>query len=117
MLVIDLERAKTTLNETYDEALGWWTKTLLRYMYGDDVNVVANLNEEEQTTTKFKITGKYQDVKSYAIAVGSEKEFLDAFKEFGEGHPQTMAKRQELRNSVADFERITGLKWPFKDED
>ena len=117
MLVIDLERAKTTLNETYDEALGWWTKTLLRYMYGDDINVVANLNEEEQTTTKFKITGKYQDVKSYAIAVGSEKEFLDAFKEFGEGHPQTMAKRQELRNSVADFERITGLKWPFKDED
>ena len=79
-----------------------------------DVNIVANLNEEEQTTTKFKITGKYQDVKAYAIAISAEKEFLDAFKEFGEGHPQTMAKREELRNEVANFERTTGLKWPFK---
>jgi len=116
MLVIDLERAKTTLNETWDEMLGAWTKTLLKYMYGEDVKVVANLNEEE-TVTKFKISGKYQDVKAYAKAVAAEKEFLDAFKEFGEGHPQTMAKRQELRNDVADFERTTTLKWPFKDED
>jgi len=117
MLVIDLERAKVTLNETWDEMLGSWTKTILKYMYGKDVNVVANLNEEEQTTTKFKITGKYQDVKAYAVAISAEKEFLDAFKEFGEGHPQTMAKREELRNEVANFERTTGLKWPFKDED
>ena len=47
MLVIDLEKAKVTLNETWNEMLGSWTKTLLKYMYGKDVNVVANLNEEE----------------------------------------------------------------------
>ena len=116
MLVIDLEKAKVTLNETWNEMLGSWTKTLLKYMYGKDVNVVANLNEEE-SSTKFKITGKYQDVKSYAKAIVSEKEFLDAFKEFGEGHPQTNMKREEVRNHVADFQRITGLEWPFKDED
>ena len=77
MLVIDLERAKVTLNETWNEMLGSWTKTLLKYMYGKDVNVVANLNEEE-SSTKFKIMGKYQDVKSYAKAVAAQKEFLDA---------------------------------------
>ena len=116
MLVIDLERAKVTLNETWNEMLGSWTKTLLRYMYGKDVNVVANLNEEE-SSTKFKITGKYKDIKSYAKAVAAQKEFLDAYKEFGTDHPQTAKKREELRADVSSFERLTGLSWPFKDED
>ena len=116
MLVIDLERAKVTLNETWNEMLGSWTKTLLKYMYGSDVNVVANLNEEE-STTKFKIMGKYQDVKSYSKAVAAQKEFLDAYKEFGSEHPQTTKKREELRADVSNFERLTGLSWPFKDED
>ncbi len=116
MLVIDLERAKVTLNETWNEMLGSWTKTLLKYMYGKDVNMVANLNEEE-SSTKFKIMGKYQDVKSYAKAVAAQKEFLDAYKEFGNEHPQTTKKREELRTDVSNFERVTGLSWPFKDED
>ena len=116
MVVIDLERAKVTLNETWDEMLGAWTKTLLKYMYGKDVNIVANLNEEE-ATNKFIIRGKYKDVKAYAKAVSAEKEFLDAYKEFGNDHPQTKKKRQELRADVSNFETVTGLTWPFKDED
>jgi len=116
MLVIDLERAKVTLNETWNEMLGSWTKTLLKYMYGKDVNVVANLNEED-AKTQFVVRGKYKDVKAYAKAVAAEKEFLDAYREFGDNHPQTAKKRQELRADVSDFEMVTGLTWPFKDED
>ena len=116
MVVIDLERAKVTLNETFAEMIGAWTKTLLKFMYGKDVNVVANLNEEE-ATNKFIIRGKYKDVKAYAKAVSAEKEFLDAYKEFGSNHPQTQKKRQELRADVSQFETVTGLTWPFKDED
>ena len=48
MLVIDLERAKVTLNETWNEMLGSWTKTLLKYMYGKDVNVVAKISGKMQ---------------------------------------------------------------------
>ena len=44
VLVIDLQKKKTQLNETWDEALGWWSKQLLKYMYGDDVKMRANLN-------------------------------------------------------------------------
>ena len=116
MLVIDLERAKVTLNETWNEMLGSWTKTLLKYMYGKDVNIVANLNEED-AKTQFVVRGKYKDVKAYAKAVAAEKEFLDAYREFGDNHPQTAKKRQELRADVSDFEMVTGLTWPFKDED
>ena len=120
MLVIDLEKAKVTLNETWSEMLGSWTKTLLRYMYGKDVNMVANLNvvkEEEGHGPKFVIRGKYKDVKVYSKALSSEKSFLDAFREFGTDHPQTEKARTILRQDVKEFERVTGLIWPFKDED
>lgn len=116
MLVIDLERAKITLNETWSEMLGSWTKTLLKHMYGKDVKMVANLNEQDNSN-KFIIRGKYKDVKAYAKAVAAEKEFLDAYQEFGDDHPQTAKKRAELRADVSNFETTTGLKWPFKDED
>jgi len=116
MLVVDLEKAKRTLNETFSEMLGSWTKTILRFMYGDDVNIVANLNEDEREP-EFIIRGKYKDVKAYAMAITAEKEFLDAYRDFGTEHPQTQKKRQELRNKVDHFEQITTLKWPFKDED
>jgi hypothetical protein len=116
MLVIDLERAKVTLNETWDEMLGSWTKTLLKYMYGKDVKVVANLNENDDNP-EFIIRGKYKDVKAYAQAIAAEKEFLDAYQEYGTDHPQTERKRYELRNEVSNFEQVTGLIWPFKDED
>jgi len=115
MLVIDLERAKYTLNETWSEMLGSWTKTLLKYMYGKDVKMVANLNEENKT--KFSIKGQYKDVKAYAKAVAAQKEFLDAYIEFGTEHPQTEKKRTELRADVQHFESVTGLQWPFRDED
>lgn len=116
MLVIDLERAKVTLNETWNEMVGWWTKFLLRQMYGKDVKMVANLNEEENVK-RFTIKGRYQDVKAYAKAVVAEKEFLDAYSEYGSDHPYTAKKRAELRAEVSNFENVTGIKWPFKDED
>jgi hypothetical protein len=116
VLVIDLEKKKAQLNETYDEALGWWTKQLLRYMYGDDVNMIANLNEEEEVTAKFKITGEYEDVKAYATAVARQKDYLDAYIEFGKGHPQTIKAEGFLTNASREFESLTGLRWPFTTE-
>ncbi len=119
MLTVDLEKAKITLNETWTNMLGEWTKTLLRYMYGDDVKMVSNLNlkEEEGHGPKFVIRGKYKDVKAYSKVLNSEKNFLDAYKEFGTEHPHTEKVRTILRQDVRDFENTTGLKWPFKDED
>ena len=68
-----------------------WTKTLLKYMYGKDVNVVANLNEED-AKTQFVVRGKYKDVKAYAKAVAAEKEFLDAYREFEITIPKQLKK-------------------------
>ncbi len=94
MLVIDSERAKRTLNETEAEAIGWWTKQLLKYMYGDDVKMIANLNE--QNKANFIIKGQYKDVKAYAKAVAAQKEFLDAYVEFGTDHDSLVASSSYL---------------------
>ena len=106
---------------------GDWNKTLLKYMYGDDVKMMAKLkdpslsnlvNEEddEEVGLKFSITGKKKDVKAYADAIMAEKNYLDAYIEYGKEHPQTVKTREILNVAVQQFEGTTGLMWPFKDE-
>jgi hypothetical protein len=116
MLTIDLEKLKKQLNETTFEAMAYVSKKLLQMLYGDDVQVVANINEQEGKPD-FIIKGKYRDVKAYSKAIVSMKNFLDAFNEFGKEHPQTEKTKHALRGDVDHFEQISGLKWPFKDED
>tara|TARA_R100000005_G_C4947205_1_gene169226 strand:- start:394 stop:747 length:354 start_codon:yes stop_codon:yes gene_type:complete len=117
-MVIDLTK-KHLLKETHWETLGSWTKTLLKFMYGDDVKVVANVNEDEEVVKgpKFVIRGKHRDVKSYADAIVREKDYLDAYAQYGKDHLQTEKARDRLNIAVEKFERTTGLLWPFKDEE
>ena len=112
MLVIDLSERKL-LKETWMEMIGTWSKALLKMMYGDDVKVV---NEEDSAGPKFIIRGKHKDVKSYAMAIVSEKNYLDSFSRYGKNHFQTVKAREELDTAVQNFENNTGLLWPFKDE-
>ncbi len=114
MLVIDLSE-KRLLKETWMETLGSWSKSLLKMMYGDDVQVVANINEEP-AGPEFIIRGKHKDVKSYAKAIVAEKNYLDAYSQYGKEHLQTVKAREELNTAVGNFESTTGLLWPFKDE-
>ena len=121
-MIIDFTK-KRQLNETYSEALASWTKTMLRWMYGPDVQIVANVNEEEgeeakvDSKLKFLIRGEHDDVKTYSTALVREKQYLDAYVEFGKDHPQAIKMRELLKNAVGDFESTTGLIWPFKDEE
>ena len=113
---IDLTRDPRLLTESWMKAFGAWNKTLLKYIYGKDVNAVANLNEEEQSF-KFVIRGDVEDIKSYANAIMAEKNYLEAYAQFGKDHPMTTKHRVVLDQAVQDFESKTGITWPFKDED
>jgi uncharacterized protein YecA (UPF0149 family) len=120
---------KQLLKESWLKAWGEWNKTLLRYMYGDDVKMMAKLkepslgdlmkedDEEEGPKLKFSITGKKKDVKAYADAIMAEKNYLDAYVEYGREHLQTVKTRELLNQAVAEFEGNTGIMWPFKDEE
>ena len=127
-MIIDLTK-KHSHNESWLKMMGNWSKSLLKYMYGDGVQVVAGTNqptitslvkeegEEESNGPKFILRGKHKDVKAYANAIVKEKEYLDSIMQYGEDHLQTARVREELNIAVYKFEQTTGLTWPFKDEE
>jgi len=126
-MIIDLTK-KQPLNESWLKMLGSWSKSLLKYMYGDGVQVVAgvdqptisSLAEDEESAKldapKFVIRGKQKDVKAYAQAIVREKEYIDAVVQYGYDHLQTAKAKERLDHAVQNFENSTGLIWPFKDE-
>ncbi len=128
-MIVDFTN-KELLTESWLKQFGAWNKLLLKHMYGKDVNMVADLgahkmlgslfNEEEDgvdNNLKFVVRGEHRDVKAYADALFAEKAYLDAYMHHGDEHPQTEKARTTLRQAVQKFQSITGIMWPFKDED
>ena len=128
-MIIDFTK-KGLLTESWLKQFGAWNKFLLQYMYGEDVNMVADLGahkviggmfkEEDEgvdSKVKFVIRGEQRDVKAYADAIVREKEYLDMYMQHGDDHPQTLKAKEVLRQAVSEFENRTGITWPFRDED
>lgn len=114
MFEIDFTKKKQ-LNESLLKWWGFWNKKLLRHIYGDDVNVVANLNEENGESLHFSIKGEYEDVKAYARALKAESDHLRAYVDKGKNAPETKEAKIEADDASKDFTNKTGLPWPFKD--
>jgi len=126
-MVIDFTKKKL-LRESWLQTFGQWNKTLLRYMYGKDVNMTAELGihhlgkmfkegEDEKESLKFTIRGEEEDVRAYAKAIMAEKGYLDFYIKFGEDHPQSQKAKEILDQAIANFEQTTEITWPFKDEE
>jgi len=117
---------KKLLTESWVKAFGEWNKTLLKYIYGKDVKLTADVEvhkskffegEEDENKLNFVIRGEQKDVKAYADAIMAMKAFLDAYTQYGDDHMQTRKAREILRQRVRKFESETGITWPFDYED
>ena len=64
--------------------------------------------------TPFRIRGSKSSLSKFAKVVGSEKRYMETFNKYGLNHKTTYASKYKLDKAVRDFERSTGLKWPFK---
>jgi len=95
-------------------AWGEWNKTILKYIYGKDTDVVANLNEIDEKI-EFKITGNLEDVKAYAQALKLEADYLRSYIDNGKNHKTTLNIKEHLKSASEEFVNRTGLPWPFKD--
>ncbi len=116
MIIIDLTK-KNQLNESWLRMIGSWSKTLLRQMFGKDFALNMTLKEEEvDNQLKFIIRGEAEDIKAYADALFAEKNYLEAYSQFGREHPMTNKHRTVLDQAVQQFQQKTGIKWPFTDE-
>jgi hypothetical protein len=117
MIVIDLTK-KNQLNESWLRMIGSWSKALLQQMFGKDFSLNMSLKEEEEENKlNFVIRGEVEDVKAYADALLREKDYLEAYAQFGKDHPMTNKQRRLLQQAVQNFESKTAIRWPFSDED
>ena len=112
------------LNETSGSRLvGNLTREIIKAMYGVDfkfdvdlIDITKIINEEEENL-KFSIKGEPSQVKSYIKSVARMKFYLDAMIEMGKEHPMTAKRKEELDQATEEFQRETGLPWPFKHEE
>jgi hypothetical protein len=101
---IDLEELKNNkLNESFLTMFGSTIKMLLNSMFGP-----------LQPYTNFSIKGTKSDVTAFARALGNEKKYLQSAKKHGLDNPKTLSSKTALTKAIKNFEKETGLKWPFK---
>ena len=118
---------KHLLTEGWLRTFGNWNKTLLKYIYGDDVQMTADVNavgwmdkylqedNDSENEIKFVIRGEYKDVKAYASALVAEKNYIDALVQYDDNHPHAVKTKIILDQAVQEFQNTTGIKWPFAD--
>ena len=101
-VVIDLDKLKKNkLNESWLAMFGFHIKTILNRMFGGPQIPIT-------------VKGKPEEVNAFARAIGSEKKYVEMAKEYGLDDPRTYKSKSLLKKATNAFERVTGIKWPFK---
>lgn len=98
----ETKEEKEQLNESWLRMFGGVVKTILRQMFGD-VNLPTA-----------KIRGSKRDVRSFGRALKSEKDYMTSFSKYGLDDPKTYDNKYKLDKAIKNFEKETGIKWPFK---
>lgn len=108
-IIIDLNKLKKTSSMLEEEELlensaeqwGGDFTILMQRMFG-------------QNGLPVTVTGSANDVHQFTNIARNEFEFIKMVKLYGLDDPKTWAKKGELRNAVAQFQRETGIRFPFK---
>jgi hypothetical protein len=97
---INLNVDPQQVDESFLVTFGFLTKTLLKYMFGGH-------------TAPAKIRGTSSQIGAFTDALGKEKRYMDSFLKYGLNDAHTLRSRSRLMRAVSDFERETGLRWPY----
>lgn len=101
-VVIDLNVAKEKkLDESFLYMLGGWIETILGRMFG-------------MNSIPVTVKGTQSQISSFSNVLNSEKRYIDAWHKFGLDDPRTYGSKAQVENAAKNFERTTGIKWPFK---
>jgi hypothetical protein len=98
----DLKKCKeqAQLNENFAMLFGGWAQYLMRAMFGD-LNIPV------------QVTGTQREIESLAKALRSEQGYLNLVSKYGLDDERTYSSKSKLDKAASNFERETGLKWPF----
>ena len=99
---INLNPSETDmLNESWLAMMGGAIQTILTGMFGGK-------------TIPVRISGTRKQVDSFKSALGNEARYLKAMKRYGLDKPETLRTKAQLDRAIKNFERDTGISWPFK---
>jgi hypothetical protein len=65
-------------------------------------------------TLPLELTGSPADIRSFTNALSREKRYLQSWRDHGLDSPQTYKNKSKLDGAIGQFERTTGLRWPFQ---
>jgi len=98
------ELKKNKLNESFLGMFGTAIKMILDRMF----------SPKSALLDKYTITGKRDDISSFARTLGREKRYLQSAQKHGLDNERTFKDKRKLEKAIANFQKDTGLKWPFK---
>jgi hypothetical protein len=99
--ILDLNQCGKPLQESFLRMFGSMIQSLMQRMFG-------------MPTPEISIRGTQEQIDALKKALASEKKYLETFYSLGLDNPQTYRSKAVLDKATRDFERATGLKWPFK---
>jgi hypothetical protein len=106
-VVINLNASREEkLNESFLTMFGSAVESMLSQMFGGSGPVT--------TASSAVIRGTPSQVAAFGDTLSKEKKYMQVFQKHGLNNPQSFRSRHELERSIANFERETGIKWPFK---
>lgn len=101
-IVIDFGHLRQPeLRESFLRSFGFMVKSLLGHMFDDK-------------HTNAVVRGTPGELRAFARAMGSESDYLRKLRDFGLDSPRSVRSKSVLKRRVGEFERKTGLKWPFE---
>jgi len=99
-IVIDLTNDRQPINESFLRMFGSAIEALLGRMFG-----INNFN--------FKVRGTRAQIDSFLKAMSKEASYIKAVDKYGLKNASTYSSKSKLERAVKDFERETGISWPF----
>ena len=90
------------LSESFLSMFGETVKIILRRMFDGDSAIPPGV-----------VKGTPAQINSFESALVANKRYIDSYIQNGLNNPSTYRSKYDLERAVANFERQTGIRWPF----
>ena len=102
LIPLEIDLSQNELNESFLVMFGETVKMILRRMFGSDVIVPVD-----------KVHGTKTQIRDFENALMANKRYIESYIDNGLNNPATYNSKYQLQSAVGQFERQTGIKWPF----
>ena len=99
-VVIDFTQ-KEMVDESWLRMFGESVKGILKAMFGGAAIPV-------------QVKGSSRDITAFVETLSKEKDWVERINKYGSSNPRSVRSKADLDRAAAEFQRATGIKWPFK---